>query len=324
MSKIGETLLETLNKMLPNPHDALWAAKQDPFSYKNFFEKRSISSFAEFGELDFTDQAVLDVGCGLGANLIHLCNLGARSVTGLDISPIQLNQTQTIFAEHHAELSDRIQFVQSDATAMPFADAHFDALVSADTFEHIDALRPALQECARVLKPGGRLLAYFPPFYAPWGAHMINWIRVPWCQVFFSEKTVLNLARRLEREGQSINNLLPPETRLDLEDGDTIPFVSHLTVGKFRQAVHSLPEWRIVKERLLSPNWRTSRWWSRLIRLAYSLLSFMQRLQIAGRVRRRRPHQWNRNRALSSDLQLRLATYQFPKTKLGSRPSPHR
>jgi ubiquinone/menaquinone biosynthesis C-methylase UbiE len=258
MTKIGEAILLGLNALLPNPHQAIHLAKQSSLTYNRFFAERSISSFAQFGKLNLTGLSVLDVGCGLGANLEHLANLGVNTITGIDISYHQIESTKTIFNEYHPSIFKSLCFVTADAAKMPFSDGSFDALVSADTFEHLDDLKATLQECARVLKPGGFLYGYFPPFYAPWGAHMLNWIKVPWCQVFFSEKTILNVARKLERSGASINNQLPPETKLELQLGNVIPFVNHITIKQFKHTVKNLPVWRIERISLLGPNWRTS------------------------------------------------------------------
>lgn len=262
MSKIGETFLLGLNALLPNPHQAIHLAKQSPYTYNRFFAERSVSSFAKFGKLDFSGLTVLDVGCGLGANLEHLVHLGAKSITGIDISYDQIQSTKTMFCEHHSSISRKLCFVTTDAAKMPFPDNSFDILVSADTFEHVDDLNATLQECARVLKPGGFLYGYFPPFYAPWGAHMLNWIKLPWCQVFFSEKTILNVARKLEAQKSSVNSQLPPETRLDLQSSDIIPFVNHITIKRFMYVVKNLPVWHIDRISFLGPNWRTGHWMS--------------------------------------------------------------
>jgi malonyl-CoA O-methyltransferase len=45
-----------------------------------------------------------------------------------------------------------------DAEALPFRDGAFDLLASTSTFQWLEALEPALAECARVLAPGGRLV----------------------------------------------------------------------------------------------------------------------------------------------------------------------
>jgi SAM-dependent methyltransferase len=52
-----------------------------------------------------------------------------------------------------------------DALALSFDDASFDVVVSNDVFEHVPDIERSLAECARVLRPGSRLL-FSIPFYA--------------------------------------------------------------------------------------------------------------------------------------------------------------
>jgi SAM-dependent methyltransferase len=49
-----------------------------------------------------------------------------------------------------------------DLRALSFRDATKDAVVCLDVFEHIDAVDAAFAECARVLRPGGVLVATAP------------------------------------------------------------------------------------------------------------------------------------------------------------------
>ncbi len=49
-----------------------------------------------------------------------------------------------------------------DAMNMPFADSTMDAVLSADVFEHVPDLDKVLSETARVLRPGGAMIATFP------------------------------------------------------------------------------------------------------------------------------------------------------------------
>ena len=273
MTRFGEALLLRLNKFFPHPHQELLNAKMNPTTYKNFFASRSISSFSEFDSFDISQKKVLDIGCGLGANLKHLIETGAHHVIGLEISPQQLYKTYSIYSEGHSDILNQISFVVGDACQMPFETNSFDALIATDTFEHIENLSDAMQECSRILKPGGNLYAYFPPFYAPWGAHMVNWLQLPWCQVFFSEKTILNVARQLEKNGTAINGSLPLETRLDLGAGEQIPFVNHITVSKFIQIVKETSSFKVQQMSLLPPNWRTNNW-------AYKQVMYLNKIPV--------------------------------------------
>jgi len=56
------------------------------------------------------------------------------------------------------ELGDRVSIVQGDATALPFADDRFSAVVSFTMLHHIPDARlqdQVFREVARVLRPGG-------------------------------------------------------------------------------------------------------------------------------------------------------------------------
>ncbi|MBN1876811.1 MAG: class I SAM-dependent methyltransferase [Anaerolineae bacterium] len=266
MGKFSEWLLFTLNRYAPPANRALLAAKSDPNHYRDLLQARSESSFELFGDLNLEGKIVLDVGCGMGSNIKYLYECGARNVVAFDIDLLQLRNTHTAFED-----DVQVSLLAANAELLPFENDAFDTLVATDTFEHLCDVETVLRECYRVLRPGGEFFLYYPPFYAPWGAHMVNWIRVPWCQVFFSESTIMRVARRLELDGSAINSQLPPETRLDLQDGETIPFVNHLTLRGFREALTCVPGWLITKCRRFPPGWRSKGVLSKVLRVFVSL-----------------------------------------------------
>jgi SAM-dependent methyltransferase len=95
---------------------------------------------------------VLNVGAGQGT-LSRRLEVHGFDVTSSDRSP------QAI-----AVLHERVAgpVVEADATALPFADGSFDAVVLGEVLEHIADDGLALQEAARVLVPGGVLAASVP------------------------------------------------------------------------------------------------------------------------------------------------------------------
>lgn len=103
------------------------------------------------GELAPADPSVvLDVGCGGGALTRDLA-APRRLVVGTDPSVPQVRRCAR----------RRVQGVTcaaAPAEHLPFADATFDALVSSCTVKHWPDLGRGLAECARVLRPGGRLV----------------------------------------------------------------------------------------------------------------------------------------------------------------------
>ena len=104
---------------------------------------------------------ILDAGSGVGANLRTLARFGA--VTALDIHPGAL-----AFARQKAG-NAAAAYVTGDAAAPPFPDGSFDVVVALDIFEHIEDDRAAMRRMARVLRPGGRMLAIVPAFMFLWG-----------------------------------------------------------------------------------------------------------------------------------------------------------
>jgi SAM-dependent methyltransferase len=64
--------------------------------------------------------------------------------------------------EQQVPSAARAVAVGGDATAMPFEDASFDAVIAAEVLEHVPDDTRAMAEIARVLKPGGRLAVTVP------------------------------------------------------------------------------------------------------------------------------------------------------------------
>ena len=103
----------------------------------------------------------LDLGCGTGLHLPTVIELG-WSVTGLDISRDQLRLAR-------GRVGDEVELVLADATAVPFPDETFDAVLSAFTHTDVDDFEGLLREAARVLRAGGKLVyvGLHPCFIGP-------------------------------------------------------------------------------------------------------------------------------------------------------------
>ena len=100
---------------------------------------------------------VLEVGCGPGElwreNLDRMPE-GWR-VTLSDFSPGMLEKVQ----QNLAALAERFAFRQLDVQAMPFDNDSFDLVIANHMLYHVPDIDRGLAEIARVLAPGGRLLA---------------------------------------------------------------------------------------------------------------------------------------------------------------------
>lgn len=96
------------------------------------------------------DKDVLEVGCGTGLVLERIARF-ARSARGLDLSPKMLEQAR----------ARGLDVVVGDATALPFPDASVDVACSFKVIAHVREVDRALAEMARVVRPGGYVLAEF-------------------------------------------------------------------------------------------------------------------------------------------------------------------
>lgn len=101
-------------------------------------------------------QNILDVGCGIGGSTLYLADKFNASATGITLSPAQAERATQ--RAHEAGLSQQVQFQVADALNMPFGDDSFDLVWSLESGEHMPNKQQFLQECFRVLKPGGTFL----------------------------------------------------------------------------------------------------------------------------------------------------------------------
>ncbi|MGB2926408.1 MAG: methyltransferase domain-containing protein [Limnothrix sp.] len=114
-----------------------------------------IEEFLAWGKVTQVENFV-DVGCGIGGSTLYLADkFGAKGV-GITLSPVQANRATERATEQ--DLSTQAEFKVADALNMPFNDGEFDLVWTLESGEHMPNKRQFLQECTRVLKPGGKLL----------------------------------------------------------------------------------------------------------------------------------------------------------------------
>ncbi|OKH16980.1 methyltransferase domain-containing protein [[Limnothrix rosea] IAM M-220] len=114
-----------------------------------------IEEFLAWGQVTTVENFV-DVGCGIGGSTLYLADkFGAKGV-GITLSPVQANRATERALEQN--LQDRAEFKVADAMNTPFRDGEFDLVWTLESGEHMPNKRQFLQECTRILKPGGKLL----------------------------------------------------------------------------------------------------------------------------------------------------------------------
>ena len=101
---------------------------------------------------------VLDVGCGAGQELRPLLNDVRRFGIGIDTSPEVGRAGRALYASEQP--GSHVAFVRGTAERLPFQTAAFDAVICRLALPYMDNAR-ALEEIARVLRPGGVLILKF-------------------------------------------------------------------------------------------------------------------------------------------------------------------
>jgi demethylmenaquinone methyltransferase/2-methoxy-6-polyprenyl-1,4-benzoquinol methylase len=95
----------------------------------------------------------LDLACGTGDIAYRLSAAGART-TALDVTPRMLE-----LAARKTPLGNGPRWVAGDMMALPFESARFDVVTTGYGIRNVPALRVAIAEIHRVLRPGGLFLS---------------------------------------------------------------------------------------------------------------------------------------------------------------------
>ena len=108
----------------------------------------------ELADFDrFSGKQVLEVGCGLGTDLLQFARGGA-DVTGVDLTTQSIELAKARFAQQ----SLPVRALVADAEHLPFEDNSFDVVYSFGVLHHTPNTERAIEEAYRVLKPGGRII----------------------------------------------------------------------------------------------------------------------------------------------------------------------
>jgi SAM-dependent methyltransferase len=111
---------------------------------------------------------ILDFGCGAGRMVFRLRELGFDAY-GFDIHDYvayRSDEDRQWFRFSQSTSSDTSAFtIDTDRYAIPFEDDFFDVVHSTSVLEHVLDFRPMMRECARVLRPDGLSVHFYPPKY---------------------------------------------------------------------------------------------------------------------------------------------------------------
>ena len=107
------------------------------------------------------DDRVLDLACGTG-DILFRAGAKSRLAVGLDVTFRMLQLAAGKRSLYHGPASGadaRIPLVAGDMLALPFPSASFTVVTTGYGLRNVPVLEQAIDEIARVLTPGGRLLS---------------------------------------------------------------------------------------------------------------------------------------------------------------------
>jgi demethylmenaquinone methyltransferase/2-methoxy-6-polyprenyl-1,4-benzoquinol methylase len=180
---------------LPQRYDALSAALsfwQDPR-----WRRALVSAVAPQA-----GQRVLDVATGTGMVAAELLARADCTVVGIDQSAAMLAGARQRFATAGQA---RVELIEGQAEALPFADESFDALTFTYLLRYVDDPGATVGELARVVRPGGRVasLEFGVP---PWMAARAAWR-------LYTAIGLPALGRLASREWAEVGRFLGPSIR---------------------------------------------------------------------------------------------------------------
>ena len=143
---------------------AIWADEYDAGSYLAQYEETFVLPMMDrIGSV----KSVVDVGTGTGRYALGFADAGAR-VVGVDESMAMLSVASS---KSWSNCQGRVGWVQAElgSAHLPLCSDAFDLLVCALVLSHVGDLRAAVQDCVRVVRPGGSLiLTAFHPVAVQW------------------------------------------------------------------------------------------------------------------------------------------------------------
>jgi ubiquinone/menaquinone biosynthesis C-methylase UbiE len=129
-----------------------WDKKSRSYDREMRFMERMLFGDSRQWACSQASGEVLEVAVGTGLNLAAYPP--DVRLTGIDLSDQMLDIART----RAAELGREVELRQGDAHALPFDDATFDTVVCTFGLCAIPDIDTALDEMARVLRPGGKLI----------------------------------------------------------------------------------------------------------------------------------------------------------------------
>jgi SAM-dependent methyltransferase len=157
MSSLAEEKLRAREQWGQDPCGAEYDREHE-LGTREFFDSVERHRYTEYAPWmpqlmefeNFRGKRLLEIGCGMGTDLLQFARGGARCV-GIDLTPRSVEITRHRFALYGAAGA----FMISDGERLPFRTDSFDVVYSNGVLHHTPDTAGAIREVHRVLRPGG-------------------------------------------------------------------------------------------------------------------------------------------------------------------------
>lgn len=249
MSRIGVSLIKFGNRIFKPVRHPFNLADSGEMSYAEWQYEKGMDTVAcyapKYKTYDmFENKTVLDMGCGAAGKSLYYVSQGASRVVGVDI--VQRYEREAEELAKKLGYEKKFSFVCASAFDLPFPDQSFDTIIMNDFMEHVSQPADALKEAYRLLRSGGRIFVNFPPYLHPYGAHLTDAINTPWCQVLWSEKSLIAAYHDLVRGLPDEKERISLRFSYDENGREYMSYINKMTLVKFR---------KVLKEAGLTPEY---------------------------------------------------------------------
>lgn len=242
--RIFEQNSKTLNRRLHKQNSSK-TRKVKYLSDIQFFDFAAQAGLTKhFGELEATDELIqhchitkdthiLDVGCGVGQTPVYIAKKVGAKVTGVDINAKMVQRSKERAQSHG--VTSLTDFRVADAQDLPFDDNTFDAVITESVTAFPEDKQLAVNEYARVTKPGGFI-----------GLNESTWLKTS------PPPEILNWAS--QELGASVNPLAPEEWMSLLENAGLTLTMTRISEIKVKEEARGIIRrygfWGMIKTML--------------------------------------------------------------------------
>ena len=222
------------------------------------------------------NKTLLDLGSFTGGRLSAWYeNYELKKVYGIDINPI----FKIAADEFASEKKINAEFKTGVGENLPYDNNSFDFIVSTDTFEHVQNLENTMNECFRVLKPDGMLLAVFPQFLQPFESHLNFVTKLPCIHWFFNSKKISEKYYEILKE-RGVSAKWYNGEKYSLDEWEKLPTLNGTSIRKFEKILknNSWSNVRWIKKPILTDGRRSKNFFFRLLSLLFYPLVFIKYL----------------------------------------------